>query len=154
MAANSLSFDDMHDIVVSDPVSWWPLAPGWFVLLLALTLALAWAAAKTFRHWRKNAYRREALRSLELIEPPELPELVKRVCLSAWPREQVATLSGDEWLKFLDQSANTNDFSQGAGRLLLELSYNPNLSIQNDDAEYQRLSKAVSRWIKESRTGL
>lgn len=150
MAANTTGtpgFDEMHDIVVSDPVLWWPLAPGWYVLVFAVLLVLLWLAMKALGRWRRNRYRRAALRMLDGISPRELPELVKRVSLSVWPRERVASLSGDEWLQFLDQSGNTREFSQGAGRLLLELSYNPNLKIQDDDSDYQRLLTAVQSWI-------
>jgi hypothetical protein len=147
-------FDDMHDIVVSEPVSWWPLAPGWYVLMLILALALIWLGVKYWRKWRAHQYRRDALLELKEISPRHLPALVKRVCLSAWPRDEVANLSGDAWLKFLDQSGNTTDFTQGAGKILLDLSYNPHSQITQNSPEYQQLLKLIQRWIQQSRTGL
>ena len=139
--ANVPGFDQMHDLVVPDPVTWWPLAPGWWVVLLALGLALIWLASHSYRRWKQNAYRREALRELQTIPASELPALVKRVCLATYPREEVAALSGEPWLEFLDQTGNTTDFTQGPGRHLLELSYNPHFTPPDD------LTKLIRQWI-------
>ena len=144
MAANHVpDFDDMHDIVMSEPVSWWPLASGWYVLMLVLAMAIIWFGVKTFKQWKKNAYRRAALRELKSISPADLPALVKRVSLCIYPREQVATLSGEAWLEFLDQSGNTQDFTQGPGRHLLELSYNPNAS----NIPIEELTNIIRKWV-------
>ena len=144
MAANHVpDFDDMHDIVMSEPVSWWPLASGWYVLMLVLAMAIIWFGVKTFKQWKKNAYRRAALRELKSISPADLPALVKRVSLCIYPREQVATLSGEAWLEFLDQSGNTQDFTQGPGRHLLELSYNPNAS----SIPIEELTNIIRKWV-------
>lgn len=148
MAAEVPGFDDMHDIVVSDPISWWPLAPGWYVVLCILAISGVCWAFKWLREWQANQYRREALRELDEISPEDLPSLMKRVSISVWPREKVAALSGDTWLQFLDQSGNTKEFTQGAGRFLLDLSYNPDCQITPDSQEYQQLLKLVRRWIK------
>jgi len=154
VAAEVLDFDDMHDIVVSDSVSWWPLAPGWYVVMILLAIAMVWYGFQGWKKWKANQYRRDALRELDGVSPTEFPSLVKRVAVSVWPREKVATLSGDAWLQFLDQTGNTKDFSQGAGRILLDLSYNPDSQITQDSQEYQQLLKLVRRWIQQSRVGL
>ena len=142
-ASAAPGFDQMHDIVLPDPISWWPLAPGWWVILLLLTLAMVWIITAAYRRWKKNAYRRAALRELKNISPADIPALVKRVSLSIYPREQIATLSGEAWLEFLDQSGNTQDFTQGPGRHLLELSYNPhakNIPIAD-------LTQVIRQWV-------
>jgi hypothetical protein len=144
VAANQVpDFDDMHDIVVSEPVSWWPLAPGWYVLMLIFAMGMIWLGVKYWNQWKKNAYRRAALRELKSISPADLPALVKRVSLCIYPREQVATLSGEAWLEFLDQSGNTQDFTQGPGRHLLELSYNPNAS----NIPIEELTHIIRKWV-------
>ena len=142
----------MHDIVTLEPVSWWPLAPGWYVLILALAITMAWLGYKRLKQWRRNAYRREALKELESIAPQEVPELVKRVCLSTWPRNKVASLSGEAFIKFLNQSDDTSHFSHSTGTLLLELSYNPSPDISRNDPQYQQLIHTTKQWIKHIRT--
>lgn len=154
MLANSTSLNDMRDIVVTEPVSWWPLAPGWYVLFFALALVLIWSALKSIKRWRQAAYLRQAMHELDRTLPSELPGLVKRVCLSKWPRTEVATLSGDRLLHWLDQSGNTKEFTTGSGQLLLALSYHPQHNICQESDEYQQLIKLLKHWIAQCRTAL
>jgi len=57
------------------------------------------------RGWQ-NRYRREALRQLAILSESQqlaaLPHFLKVTALQAYSREQVAGLSGQEWLDFLD----------------------------------------------------
>ena len=49
-------------------ISWWPLAPGWWLLcglLFLLLLSLTWWL---LRRYRANAYRRQALRQLDQLQ--------------------------------------------------------------------------------------
>ena len=94
------------------------------------------------------------MRELEQIEAAglsgldELPGLLKRVALVAYPRIDVASLTGDAWLGFLDGTLGTTDFSQGPGRVLPELAYaSPDVS-DKDAAELLKLSAS---WIRHHR---
>jgi hypothetical protein len=150
------SLDRLHDIVLPAPAPWWPPAPAWYVLggLLAIFLiTLSWAL---FAWWQRNAYRREALAELAELEPKAsqaetlaaVAELVKRVALAVYPRDRVASLTGDSWLSFLDASAGTSDFQRGAGANL-ESAYSPS----NHPASPE-LFHAVRHWIKHHRADL
>ncbi|OWV82911.1 hypothetical protein ATY81_13560 [Rhizobium sp. R72] len=104
----------LKDIAVPPPVSWMPQTWGWAVLAAILTLILATAFLLWLRHYRANAYRREALTLLAGVEAkirnPEtrqsgvrdLAILLKRVALAGWPRDDVASLAGAAWVKFLE----------------------------------------------------
>ena len=63
--ADPTSLENLHDIVEPARISlWWPLAPGWWVVLtviLCLALIVVW---RWFRNYRRNAYRRYGLREL------------------------------------------------------------------------------------------
>ncbi len=149
MTSNPTSLDNLHDIVVPDPVSWWPLAPGWYVIILGLVIAATWISIRFIQQWQSNRFRREALRQLETIKPSELPALVKRVALCLWPREQVASLSGDDWLQFLKQS-NTTTFTKDSGKNLLSLSYSPDTNLEASSPEFSELKNTVRTWIQNS----
>lgn len=107
MTNDAASLDRLHDLLVPAPVPWWPPAPGWYfiltiVLVLALGLAL-WALRRRLR----NAYRREALAALNAgpASAIEIATLLKRAALTAYPRAQVAGLSGKAWLDWLVQTS-------------------------------------------------
>jgi hypothetical protein len=122
------------------------------VLLLLAVVAVLW---KFVRHRRSNRYRREALAELETFRQSSsanrsnklarLSVLVRRTALAAFPREQVASLSGPAWLAFLDRSFGGHEFSNGVGRLLAG---GPYREIAPDEAELRSLLSLVRRWIR------
>jgi hypothetical protein len=95
-------------------VGWWPMAPGWWLLIGLVVLGLAFAAFRLWRRHRRNAYRRAAQRQLQEIQSrfrdhgdasrclAEVNALLKSVALVAYPRRQIAPVSGDPWLAILN----------------------------------------------------
>jgi hypothetical protein len=148
---------NLHDIVLPAPVSWWPLAPGWYVLAFTLLGIAVFAGWRAHRRWRVSRYRAEALTELhtvhvESMDPAaattQLMTLLKRTALVAYPRQQVASLSGERWWAFLDERGGT-DFSEKLGPMTTSLLY---ASAPNDgagDDRVEQLKLAVERWIKE-----
>jgi hypothetical protein len=120
----------LHDIATPEPVSWMPQTWGWAVLAGALLVMLVLTATRWLLRYRANAYRREALSLLpqiseQLSKPAtrrdgirNLGEVLKRTALAAWPRTEVASLSGDAWVRFLDVH---DDDGAGAGHALERL---------------------------------
>src|SRR5262249_19975429 len=109
MNTNAVSLERLHDIVAPGAVPWWPPAPGWYWLMGFLFLIVLALAAHWILQWQHNRYRREALAQLAQWETEgkspgqraaallALAELLKRTALTAYPREQVATLTGAKW---------------------------------------------------------
>ena len=125
----------LADIVVPPPVPWWPPAPGWWILGAALLAALAISGWSAIRRYRKNAYRRAALAELAAIGTVSSPAsaaavsaILKRVALAAYPRAEVANLTGAAWLAFLDRAASTTDFTRGPAAALAQAAYGAPLS--------------------------
>ncbi|WP_019557783.1 DUF4381 domain-containing protein [Thiomicrorhabdus arctica] len=110
--------NQLQDIQLPEPISWWPLAFSWWVLILSVTsilIGLIWY----FREQRKrNAYRREAQETLSLIMHPKesyasineqvlaINSLLKQVALTTYGRVNVAKLNDQAWLDFLKQNAS------------------------------------------------
>lgn len=155
----STSLDNLNDIVVSEPVPFWPPAPGWYLLAavvaaVGISLSLRW-----WRRFREDHYRREATRELKRLEsetalPQQraaaaaaLPGLVKRVALTAWGRTRVAALDGESYLELLDQSVDGHPFLEGAGRHLPRLSYDPGYRNQITNAELRELFDVLKDFI-------
>ncbi|WDQ17839.1 DUF4381 domain-containing protein [Rhodopirellula sp. P2] len=103
-ASDPTSLDRLNDIVVPAPVSWWPLAPGWYVLIAGLLATCVWLAWKNWRAWKANAYRREAIHELKSANTVSaISELLRRTALTTTPRSELATLTGDRWPEWLSQ---------------------------------------------------
>ena len=165
-AADPTSLENLFDLVVPPPVPWWPPAPGWFVVGGMVLVLGFWGAWRAWGRWRAAAYRRAALAEWRQLKAQaadsghseialrHLPELVKRVALAAFPREAVASLSGETWLRFLDRTGHTDAFTRGRGQLLPALAYDPRLVAQLDASTTDDLFRIVYRWICDHSTVL
>ena len=147
----------LRDIHLPDAVSWWPPAPGWW-LLLGLVALLVFAA---LRRWRRGRGRRAALcharRELAAIRrtfrlrPDQaglaraLSALLRRLAMSLYGRRAAAALTGEDWLAFLDQKAGGHAFTRGAGRDLIEAPYRADPAF-----DHAALLQLVSGWIDKA----
>ena len=125
----------LRGLHLPEAVGWWPLAPGWWLLIALLVAATVFLLRAWLRRRAHAAARRKALRQLEESlsayayhgNPVELgaevSELLRRAMLAYAPRAEVAGLTGDEWLAWLDRDLDEPRFREGAGRSLLELPY-------------------------------
>ncbi len=105
MNSDTSSLDNLHNIVVPTAVPWWPPAPGWWIVCAFLLVVLIVAGFRAWRIWRGNAYRRAALRELrQAVSVAEIAEILKRTALCAYPRTDVAALSGSAWCQWLAET--------------------------------------------------
>jgi hypothetical protein len=105
MNQDPASLDNLSDIAVPPPVSWWPLAPGWWVVIGIAVLVTAVAAWKAWLRWQANAYRRAAFDELGKAKTVSaISEILKRTALAAFPRTDVASLSGPAWCQWLSDT--------------------------------------------------
>lgn len=130
------------------PVSMMPQTWGWLLLAIVLCILLLLASLHLYGRWRANAYRRFALRELEQAagSPEEIASILRRTALAAYPRREVAGLTGADWLKFLRASCRTNLFEGSAGDALVTAPYRdvPLSSELQDDA---------AKWIRSHSLG-
>ena len=151
----------IDEIILPEVISWWPSAPGWKVLGLILLAWLVLRVVRLARRWWRNRYRREALRQLKQLQQQagskaldvvaSLPYYIKVTALQAYPRAEVASLSGENWLAFLDAQYSGPSFAEGTGRKLLAVSYLPREQWQLDDKESGRLIQMAQQWIAKHR---
>jgi hypothetical protein len=150
----------MVDFSVPEPVSYWPQTTAWLVLfffVLSLTLIFSWC------HWVKyknNAYRRQAVKELDLVtqhgnvpqQISAIANIIKRVALVSFDRDQVAETFGVAWLAFLDQSCVGVQFSKGAGKHLLSGPYQKTVDATQE--EINDLVVLTGKWIVKHRQGV
>ncbi len=157
------SLTNLRDIVEPAAITWWPPAPG-MVLLGSLFLLWATVAALLWwRNWQRNAYRRAALHDLiaigDQMRSPQtrtagirqLSVLLKRVALAAYPRAEVASLTGNKWIGFLDQHISGDLFFKGPGQVLAAAMAEPNPGEDLTDSDCDGMIQAVRRWITDHR---
>ncbi|MGF1684017.1 DUF4381 domain-containing protein [Photobacterium minamisatsumaniensis] len=84
----------------------WPLAWGWWVIILIGFVVMAYTIYKMMIVKKQNQARREALtllKSLRSIDRfNDINLLLRQVAISYYPRHDVAGLTGTQWLGFLD----------------------------------------------------
>ncbi|WP_296805764.1 DUF4381 domain-containing protein [Thiocapsa sp.] len=153
----------LRDWHLPDPIQWWPPAPGWWISAAVLLAVLLWVAGVRWRrHRRRGAAARSALRELAALRAAvradgdtrafvaALSRLLRRFALVRFPREQVAGLTGDAWLAFLDATGGGGGFRQGPGRALADLVYGATRDgdpLPNPDA----LADLAETWIRANR---
>jgi len=148
----------LRDLHLPETISWWPLAPGWWVLLGLLLIVLGMALQRYLERRARGATRRHALKRLDelLTEYEEhrnvvsfgarVSELLRRTMLAYAPREDVAGLTGDDWLAWLDRDLVHPQFAAGPGRMLIELPYR-NPDSETIDADVYALLTAVRQRV-------
>lgn len=154
------SLSRLHDIVVPEAVDpWWPLAPGWYLVAALAVGVVAWGVWRVRQRRQAGRYRREALaelRALRRLAPGQreaaagLMTLLKRTALAAWPRTEVAALSGEAWWRFLDENGGGKRFGGGLGELAEQLVYAKH-GGKFTGRDLRRLYKAVRQWIQRHR---
>jgi len=148
---------ELRDIHVHADISSWPPAYGWWILFFIAAVAIFVLIGAAIQRSRRNAYKKAADRKLKAIKDSyhmqadtqmlinELSILLKRICLTRHARHEVAGLSGQKWLAFLDKTGNTNEFTAGCGQALANHRFMPN----TDDVDGQELILLCERWVKQ-----
>ncbi|MEM1142121.1 MAG: DUF4381 domain-containing protein [Pseudomonadota bacterium] len=132
------------------PVSWWPPAPGWWLLAALACAILVYVARIAFRRWRRGAALRQARHALgELkgsnLEPISLVNalgvLQRRLCIATCGRKACAGLTGEAWIAFLNSRAAGQDDCFSAD--LADLAFRPDPAADQSEA----LLDATERWL-------
>ena len=152
----NLAIKGIEEVVLPDPVSYFPQTIGWKIVGLAICLFVAYKSYYLIRQWWYNRYRRAALKEIEQLSGQkiipgkslaELSILLKATALHVYPREYIAKLSGHLWLMFLNQQAGYTAFDEISVNLLSVTVYKSPDQINENDL--QHLMNQVEFWIKK-----
>ncbi len=137
---------DLKGLHLPDDPSFWPPAPGWWGVVLLLCALLLVVVKKIARGrqqretgWRDSALRHHEEIAVELHSGAPLNQvlsrssvLMRKVALASLPRQSAAAVQQDDWLQLLDELGQTQEFSNGAGRLLLSHPYQRQSDIKRE----------------------
>ncbi len=145
----------LRDIHLPEAIGWWPPAPGWWLLtvsmvLIVLLLHRGWRRLRARRYGiraqaraRFQALRQEYARSGDQGQLVRgLSVLLRRACLSVYPRTEVAGLAGERWLKHLDRGLGDGRFQQGTGSVLAQAPYRREVEV-----DVENLLALCAEWI-------
>ena len=143
---------DFGDIVMPADLDWWPIQPGWWVLLAMILLASAVYGYRRYRHWQRNAYRRQALADLSAMDNlRDMNVIIKRAVVAAFPADSPAMLWGDEWVNFLNSKTSTPCFSNKDAALFSSLLTQPQ---QQWPKNIESLRDRVQHWLLQHQEAL
>ena len=143
----------LKDIHLPEAIGWWPPAFGWWLLAVLIPLLIV------FFYWLyKRLTRRTAIKTAKnnlaaIKQNPaldnsqklrELSMLIRRVAISVNPRTEAASLTGRQWLAFLDSSITGASFSEGCGRLLATAPYR---NTPPSELEISQLISLCEDWL-------
>ena len=144
----------LRDLHLPEAIGWWPLAPGWWILIGLALAGIVYLLRRAWLHWRANRPRRIALRELKKVQlefqrgvdagslSRKLSQLLRRAMLAYAPRDEVAGLTGQDWLEWLDRGLEGQPFTSGAGRLIGTLPY-ARPDQEDDEARIEALIDTV-----------
>ena len=150
------SLKDVHE---PPPPGFWPLAWGWWVLIVLVSGAFIFGLVEWRRRHRLSAPVRAAFVELDdwrlsardrnpRDAADELAALLRRVALVRYPRPLVAQLTGDAWLNFLDRTSESDAFSRGPARILGNDRYAPDVNLDTET-----VASLAQRWLRAHRLG-
>lgn len=146
MNPNAIELADIH---IAAPVSNWPPAIGWW-LLMALSLILLLTLLRLIIKRRKQqSFAKEAVRYLgqHLLNLQELNELLKVTALHYCPNTEVARLTGTRWHQWLMQHGNAKQ-QLAITQLTAALGQYQYAQQQPSEAELQQLNQSAKIWLK------
>ena len=146
--------DQLRDIHLPEPILWWPLAPGWWLLIIMAVVLAAWLVRTLYNKYSARLYRRQALKRLEQLAELEsqqqlhqLFELLKQTANSAYPSLHPGSLGAEAFISFLISSCNKEVFQQLDFDLQQAL-YSGSSTTADNSAQRDRLYRDARTWIK------
>lgn len=149
---------DLRDIHAAAPPALWPPAPGWWVLAVLLAVLLIVSTLWLLRRYRAQRIRRRIMEELDALTANNAGEnseeflthlsvLLRRIALRRYSRERVASLTGGDWLRFLDDTGGGGEFEHGVGHLLETGPYRP---PGREPLPADELLGLARRWVKQN----
>jgi len=141
----------LQDIHLPQQVHNYPLAPGWWVLLIVISIIAAVLLVKAVKYWRLNKQKRFALRQLSQSPIPNNAQIIailKWTTMNYFPRKSSASLFGRQFQQFLTEQLpekHQQQFTEQCGDAFDHL-----YQKESGDDSNIALSQAAILWLKKA----
>ncbi|MGH1485942.1 MAG: DUF4381 domain-containing protein [Cellvibrionaceae bacterium] len=153
MEKNTLPLDD---IITPQTISLWPLAPAWWIFLIAIITTIFISFLLFKRYIKKWAYRKEALALTKQYHKQwkasnnhsefcqHLLTTLKRTAMTAYPSQSIETLYGKQWIELLNNQVK-KPFDETLTHTICYGQYQKELI----DTELDKLYQQCQYWINQ-----
>lgn len=148
---NEIALKDIH---LPELPTWWPPAPGWWMLGILLILLII-GFPRLLRWIKQCSNKKLALREFQRIRKiydqrrdqkqlvGELSILLRRTIIGYYGRANIAGLTGEKWIRQLNALPQQSLFSEEQQELLINGQYR-----RDADFDVEALLQASENWIK------
>lgn len=145
----------LKDIHPPSEVAAWPLAWGWWVLIILAAVCIISMAVWWRRQRQFNAARRQAQQAVREISvshndwPSQINQVLKRTAMAYFPAETMSGLYGQRWTQFMIGQLRSGPKSAVASRLgeLQDMLYQP---AKPDPGSFDTCQKAALDWLSKA----
>lgn len=160
MSGNNILLAPLVEQTLPATVSMFPETIGWKVLLVIFIITFAYFLYKKIDKWKKNRYRRDAIKQLNELSSQskvevlqQLNRILKETASTAFGEKQVARLYGNDWLAFLDNTS-ANNFNSQETKQWQQAIYEPRSSEQIGEENIQQLIALSRLWVQQHEVSL
>lgn len=150
--------EQLHDIEGIDPISWWPLAIGWWMLIIFTLCVIGLIACFAIKRWAfMRSWKSETLKNLNSLEKKlseitaretiiDLSQYLRRIAVRRFSRKECAGLNGKAWLRWLAANDPKEFDWENKGALLINIPYAPH-NVNVSTPQIKELIQAVRNWV-------
>lgn len=165
MAHNMTSnvLEEMRDIQGLDPITAWPLALGWWLVIILVATVLIIGGLYVYKRYKyRRSWQYGYYATLQNIEDQlknstaadykkilhQLAVAMRQIAMQSFKRETCAGLVGKQWLTWLQQHDPSQFAWESNGQVLVDFQYMPEV-VAVESATIKRLIVAAKQWVKK-----
>lgn len=143
---------EIRDIHIPDGVSIFPLAYGWWIILIGLVCLflivklLIWGIKTSKKYYALNKLKKISV-SNPIIGAVQISELLRRICHVKF--KTALALYGSEWIDFLNQHSSVK-LTDDSAKLLIYAPFMDQESTSYSQQTAENLKAFCRQWIGEN----